>query len=252
VFQLLQLLRQRGFLDDVVLVKDEREGVGAGRYDPETKRLAVIAYSSNEGDRSVIHEVIHNVLQTGESRTRKMAQQYKELGFLNKLGIVFPKHWTEGKMANPYHERVEGTASVPTPQGRISQFAGDALNRRVANVRDSIEKGTRWSGLRSSSEGSPWTTRGQGEEALAYHLTSPRVKTPLDERKKELGMFLMDHYVPDDIAIGVMDAVGAGTVPQRTWGGGSYETGELLREIAENRQSPLFKAHQEQQRALAR
>ena len=184
------------------------------------KVLAVLANSPAEGSSAVVHELVHAFVRSGlPSRTKKMREGLAKLPFVDRAfdSTVYPKHWKEGKVDNPLIKKSFSGSYIYPIDDRL---LGKTTERRIRTVTDSIPLGSRWSGLAGTKSGK--MNRGPvSEEGHAYYFTELQLNENYHERLKELGMFLYDFGVPDDIVGGVItDLKQARPVGTRYSGGG--------------------------------
>ena len=225
VKQLLGWAKEKGVVSEVLLQqRKDMPGLGIGTFYNDDKTLAVIASGPNTGNVSVLHELIHAIVRSDlPSNTGKMQELEGQLssqasGWKNNIiaqltglfdPVILPKHWTEGKVDNPF---------IGSAKGRAKDLAKTTLLRRFDTARQAVPEGEAWSGL--TREGGPV------EEGQTYYLTDPSI-TAQEERAKELGMLLADVGVPMPIVEAVVEELKKSTVPKEKYSGGGVELRQL-------------------------
>lgn len=211
VRELLYYLKDRGVINGGRLIyNNRRRGINGARgsFRPKDKYLEIEADGPDSGDFVAVHEAVHALLSSGEkSRTKTWKEMYDRLPFLDKWkGVTIPKHWTRGEMGNPLIDKTgiwsyPGTSPESNPVVKYGQATSQKRKRQVV---ESIEgEDGSWSGIRRSSPVA-FSHEGMAEESQAYYLTDPKVKEAYEERLTQLGMFLYDYSMPDELVDGVL------------------------------------------------
>lgn len=228
-------LKERGVVSNVLTERHHLPELGVGSYRPKSKTFAVIASSPSEANVTAAHEAVHAILASGlPSRTGKFYNDYaNKLSAFDRIGLVLPKHWSEGKVDNPLITERYDEHKAPDPFKNVIGSADDYMRntdaRRSEVVRSSIPKGQRWSGIKGKSEGG-FQPDDVSEESHAYFFSDPKViQEPMSDRLKELGMFLLDYDIPMSIVEGVLQDLSSARYPHKAYSGGSYELNELYK-----------------------
>ena len=226
--RLLTYLMENEILSDIISsYQPDAPGFGTGDYDPRTKEIAVIAGDTAGGDVTAAHEIVH-LLAGRESKVDRMSKEIEKLPFLMKRDLVFPKHWTEGKVPD-----ISDKIVWPGGGSRLQKMLKKTSERRLNEVRDSIGEDAKWSGIPPTSYG-PFMHRDAYGEGAAYHMTSPKVATPMGESAKEFGMYLLNHNVPMKLVEPIVKRLSGIAKPENRWSGGSYELEQMRKRKEKN------------------
>ena len=170
-------------------------GSREGTFYKKTREAVIRGKSTSDRDVVTMHEDSHALKRTGEGKYAKWMDKYKKLSWLDKIGLVMPKHWVEGKVGNP---------DLRYPRDPYSQ---KTLSTLLDQVENAIPKGGNWSGIKSAQDRPKGGRHAYWDiypEALAYGRTETKVKQ-LDPSL--YGMYLLDYGVPMDIAEGAVKAL---------------------------------------------
>ena len=232
---LLDWAQAQGVVAEAELIATpDKPTLGIGMFNTKTKDLAVMAASTNEGNYTVTHELIHALAGSRRvSATRKASDLADRLSETDQKEVVLPRHWVQGALDNP----LSTPRRVMDRPNRVKDAAKKTNEQRMRLLRESIDPAV-WenrSGIKPAGQpGSP----DDPEEAHAYYLSDPYMQNvPLDQRAKEAGMFLLDLGVPMQIVEGVVADLAKVTSPKDgpRWSGGSKELVDVLNGIESRR-----------------
>ena len=231
---LLEWAKAQGVITDAHLVAaSDKPGLGIGAFRPARKDMAVMAASPNEGNYTVVHELLHAITGAGlPSRTNKAAQEMEKLTKGDQAGVVLPRHWVRGAVDNP----LQTPRRVMDKPNRIKDAVRASNERRLGELRQSMDPNV-WierSGIKPA--GQPGS-RDDYEEAHAYYFTDPQMNpATVDERAKEAGMFLLDVGVPMQVVEPVVAELSQTKADPEgpRWSGGSRELLDVLNQRAKN------------------
>jgi hypothetical protein len=222
MWKIINYLSETGQLKEFLHRAHELEDVGVGSTRPDSRSIAVIAGGKNTGDRVVAHELTH-LLSGQESRVDRMSKMIAKSSHPSYVGgVVYPKHWKEGKVG-------DRNVGAGPRSGRVSGFIKKSAKRRTNEVLQSIPKNESWSGLERDERVYFFDPH---EEGTAYYMSSPYVNSPSQqERAKEFGMYLLQHNVPMDIVEPAVLRLGQLEKTMNRYSGGSAELADLREEL---------------------
>jgi hypothetical protein len=207
VEEFLNYLKEKGVIKGGRLILSKRlEGrAGEGEFSPSNKQIDVSAADEYSGDFAAMHEAVHALLKSElKSNTKAYKELYDRLPFMEKWrGVTKPSHWSKDMIDNPLTGGVDKIWNIPPEEiqrgmfwNPVNQYSWRTARAMADAVRESIPPGRTWSGI---TRGTPNSTRGLPEEATANYLTNPKVMEDRDKRMTQLGMFLYDYNVPDEM-----------------------------------------------------